>query len=75
MIITGLGPKTVIRQIGRINTCEELKRELKACRIVSCGGHSLEDDHTFVEKEVIQVLGRIKGGMEVNSYSKGSECT
>ena len=68
VIIAGLGPKAVTRQIDRRKTCEELKRELKASLIVSCGGRCLEGDYIFHPNEFVEVLGRIKGGMEVNVY-------
>jgi hypothetical protein len=64
VLICGMS-STVIRSIGRKTTCGELKRQLAVSRLMSCG-QMLKDDHTFFDNDVIHVLGRLRGGMEVN---------
>jgi hypothetical protein len=65
VLICGISSQTVVRSIGRKTTCGELKRQLGASRLMSCG-QTLKDDQTFFNNEVIHVLGRLRGGMEVN---------
>ena len=61
----GMSSQTVVRSICRKTTCGELKRQLGVSRLMSCG-QTLKNDHTFFDNEVIHVLGRLPGGMEVN---------
>jgi hypothetical protein len=65
VLICGLSSQTVIRSIGLKTTCGELKQQLGVIRLMSCG-QMLKDDHTFFDNDVIHVLGRLRGGMEVN---------
>jgi hypothetical protein len=65
VLICGMPSQTVVRSIGRKTTCGELKRQLGVSRLMSCG-QMLKDDHTFFDSDVIHVLGRLRGGMEVN---------
>jgi hypothetical protein len=65
VLICGMSSQTVIRSIGRTTTCGELKRQLSVSRLMSCC-RLLKDDHTFFDNDVIHVLGRLRGGMEVN---------
>jgi hypothetical protein len=67
VLICGLSSQTVIRSIDRITTCGELKRQLGVSRLMSCG-QMLKDDHTFFDNDVIHVLGKLRGGMEVLSF-------
>jgi hypothetical protein len=64
VLICGMS-STVIHSIGRKTTCWELKRQLGVSRLMSCG-QLLKDDRTFFDNDVIHVLGRLRGGMEVN---------
>ncbi len=59
----------MIRSIGRTLTCGELKRQLGASRLMSCG-RVLKDDHTFVDNNVVHALGQLRGGMEVRIEDK-----
>ncbi len=65
VLICGMSSQTVIRSIGCQTTCGELKRQLGVSRLRSCG-QMLRDEHTFFDNDVIHVLGRLRGGMEVN---------
>jgi hypothetical protein len=60
-----MASQTVIQSIGRKMTCRELKQQLGVSRLMSCG-QMLKDDHTFFDNDVIHVLGRLRGGMEVD---------
>jgi hypothetical protein len=46
-------------------TCGKLKGELGVSRMM-IGGKFLKNDHTFVNNDIIHVMGRLRGGMEVN---------
>jgi hypothetical protein len=65
VLICGVSSQTVIRSVGRKTTCGELKRQLGASRLMSCD-QTLKDGHTFFDNDVVHVLGRLRGGMEVN---------
>ncbi len=65
ILICGISSHTVIRSIGCKTTCGELKRQLGVRRLRSCG-QMLKNDHTFFDNDVIHVLERLRGGMEVN---------
>ena len=65
VLIRGLASTTVFRLIDGNMTCGKLKGELGVSRMMS-SGKSLKDDHTFVNNDIIHVMGRLRGGMEVN---------
>jgi hypothetical protein len=65
VLIRGLASTTVFRLIDGNMTCGKLKSELGVSRMM-IGGKFLKDDHTFVNNDIIHVMGRLRGGMEVN---------
>ena len=74
MVICGMSAQTLIRSIDRKFTCGELKRQLGVSRLMSCG-KILKDVHTFFDNDIIHVLGRLQGGMEVNLNQLPDEVT
>jgi hypothetical protein len=46
-------------------TCGELKRQLGVSQLMSCGKF-LKDAYTFFDNDVVHVVGKLRGGMEVN---------
>ncbi len=46
-------------------TCGELKRQLGVSQLMSCGKF-LKDAYTFFDNDIVHVVGKLRGGMEVN---------
>ncbi len=65
MLICGISSQTVIRSIGRKMTCGDLKRQLGVSQLMSCGKF-LKDAYTFFDNDIVHVVGKLRGGMEVN---------
>jgi hypothetical protein len=46
-------------------TCGELKRQLGVSQLINCGKF-LKDAYTFFDNDIVHVVGKLRGGMEVN---------
>jgi hypothetical protein len=65
IFVQGLGSKTILVHLPSQGTCSELKQKLHVDGIMVANGKVLYDNCTLNNHKVVQVFGRLRGGMEV----------
>jgi hypothetical protein len=67
--VQGLGSKTTLVHLPSQATCNELKQKIHVDGILlALDGKILHDNYTLKNHEVVQVFGRLRGGMEVGDF-------
>jgi hypothetical protein len=69
IFVQGLGSKTTLVHLPSQATCNELKRKIHVFDgIMVANGKVLYDNCTLNNHKVVQVFGRLRGGMEVGDF-------